>query len=109
MRLLCRRSTRVALLTKRHRQLCLQWAREHRDWTMDEWKRVAWSDESRFLIHHVACGIYAQASCSCFEGQKRRNALLNFIQEAVDKLTPGQKSIDRYDISARVFGLIFRN
>ncbi|GBM06688.1 hypothetical protein AVEN_227037-1 [Araneus ventricosus] len=20
---------------------------------MDEWKRVAWSDESRFLIHHV--------------------------------------------------------
>ncbi|GBO35378.1 Transposable element Tc1 transposase [Araneus ventricosus] len=28
-------------------------AREHRDWTMDEWKRVAWSDESRFLIHHV--------------------------------------------------------
>ncbi|GBM68248.1 hypothetical protein AVEN_268726-1 [Araneus ventricosus] len=27
--------------------------REHRDWTMDEWKRVARSDESRFLIHHV--------------------------------------------------------
>ncbi|GBM10228.1 Transposable element Tc1 transposase [Araneus ventricosus] len=26
---------------------------EYRDWTMDEWKRVAWSDESRFLIHHV--------------------------------------------------------
>ncbi|GBN57043.1 hypothetical protein AVEN_7045-1 [Araneus ventricosus] len=25
----------------------------HRDWTIDEWKRVAWSDESRFLIHHV--------------------------------------------------------
>ncbi|GBO01977.1 hypothetical protein AVEN_273698-1 [Araneus ventricosus] len=48
-----RRLTRVPLLTKRHRQLRLQWAREHRDWTMDEWKRVAWSDESRFLIHHV--------------------------------------------------------
>ncbi|GBM52227.1 Transposable element Tc1 transposase [Araneus ventricosus] len=44
---------RVPLLTKRHRQLRLQWAREHRDWTMDEWKRVAWSDEYRFLIHHV--------------------------------------------------------
>ncbi|GBO11725.1 hypothetical protein AVEN_47671-1 [Araneus ventricosus] len=48
-----RRPTRVPLLTKRHRQLRLQWAREHRDWTMDEWERVAWSDESRFLIHHV--------------------------------------------------------
>ncbi|GBN79947.1 hypothetical protein AVEN_97729-1 [Araneus ventricosus] len=47
------RPTRVPLLTKRHRQLRLQWAQEHRDWTMDEWKRAAWSDESRFLIHHV--------------------------------------------------------
>ncbi|GBM07838.1 hypothetical protein AVEN_138677-1 [Araneus ventricosus] len=53
MRLCSRRPTRVHLLTKRHRQLRLQWAREHRDWTMDEWKRVDWSDESRFLIHHV--------------------------------------------------------
>ncbi|GBN36159.1 hypothetical protein AVEN_25282-1 [Araneus ventricosus] len=48
-----RRPTRVPLLTKHHRQLRLQWAREHRDWTMDEWKRVASLDESRFLIHHV--------------------------------------------------------
>ncbi|GBL90891.1 hypothetical protein AVEN_189497-1 [Araneus ventricosus] len=31
-----RRPTRVPLLTKRHRQLRLQWAREHRDWTMEE-------------------------------------------------------------------------
>ncbi|GBN37285.1 hypothetical protein AVEN_160868-1 [Araneus ventricosus] len=53
MGLCSRRPTRVPLLTKRHRQLRLQWAREHRDWTMDEWKRVAWSDEARFLIHLV--------------------------------------------------------
>ncbi|GBM16915.1 Transposable element Tc1 transposase [Araneus ventricosus] len=53
MGLCSRRPTRAPLLTKRHRQLRLQWAREHRDWTMDEWKRVAWSDESRFLIHHI--------------------------------------------------------
>ncbi|GBM86404.1 hypothetical protein AVEN_247443-1 [Araneus ventricosus] len=50
MGLCSRRPTRVPLLTKRHRQ---QWSREHRDWTMDEWNRVASSDESRFLIHHV--------------------------------------------------------
>ncbi|GBN57888.1 hypothetical protein AVEN_26547-1, partial [Araneus ventricosus] len=52
MGLCSRRPTRVPLLTKRHRQLRLQWAWEHRDWTMDEWKRVVWSDESRPLIHH---------------------------------------------------------
>ncbi|GBM99995.1 hypothetical protein AVEN_77593-1 [Araneus ventricosus] len=32
-----RRPTRVPLLTKSHRQPCLQWALEHRDWTIDEW------------------------------------------------------------------------
>ncbi|GBL76894.1 Transposable element Tc1 transposase [Araneus ventricosus] len=48
-----RRPTRVPLLTKRHRQLRLQLSREHRDWIIDEWKRGVWSDESRFLNHHV--------------------------------------------------------
>ncbi|GFV73563.1 hypothetical protein TNCV_4524291, partial [Trichonephila clavipes] len=24
--------------------------REHRDWSVDRWKRVAWSDESRFRL-----------------------------------------------------------
>ncbi|GBM78387.1 hypothetical protein AVEN_79107-1 [Araneus ventricosus] len=46
MALCSRCTTRVPLLTKCHRHLRLQWAREHRDWTMDEWKRVKWSDES---------------------------------------------------------------
>ncbi|GBM33787.1 Transposable element Tc1 transposase [Araneus ventricosus] len=53
MGLCSRRPTGVPLLTKLHHQLRLLLAREHRDWTMDEWKRVAWSDESRFLIHDV--------------------------------------------------------
>ncbi|GBM51958.1 hypothetical protein AVEN_194254-1 [Araneus ventricosus] len=38
MGLCSRRLIRVPLLSKRHRQLCLEWAREHRDWTMNEWK-----------------------------------------------------------------------
>ncbi|GBN58371.1 hypothetical protein AVEN_17900-1 [Araneus ventricosus] len=51
---LCRRRpTRVPLLTKHHSQLRLQRAREHRDWTIDEWKRVISSDKSRFLVHRV--------------------------------------------------------
>ncbi|GBN65911.1 hypothetical protein AVEN_44374-1 [Araneus ventricosus] len=41
MGLYSRRPTSVPLLTKRRRQIRLQWAREHRDWTMDEWKTVA--------------------------------------------------------------------
>ncbi|GFV44217.1 transposase domain containing protein [Trichonephila clavipes] len=48
-----KRPTRVPLLTKRHRQLRLRWAREHHYWSMDQWERVAWSDESWFVIHHA--------------------------------------------------------
>ncbi|GFV93478.1 transposase domain containing protein [Trichonephila clavipes] len=51
MGLRSKRPTRVPLLTKRHSQLRLDWAREHHDWSMDQWERVAWSDESWFVIH----------------------------------------------------------
>ncbi|GFV48486.1 transposable element Tc1 transposase [Trichonephila clavipes] len=48
-----KRPTRVPLLTKWHRQLRLHWAREHRDWSMDQWERVTWSDESWFVTHYA--------------------------------------------------------
>ncbi|GFV63316.1 transposable element Tc1 transposase [Trichonephila clavipes] len=51
MGLRSKRPTRVPLLTKRHRQLRLPWTQEHHDWSMDQWERVDWSDESRFVIH----------------------------------------------------------
>ncbi|GFS88501.1 transposable element Tcb2 transposase [Trichonephila clavipes] len=43
-----RRPARLALLNARHRAARLAWAREHRDWRVEDWKRVAWSNESRF-------------------------------------------------------------
>ncbi|GFX18798.1 transposase domain containing protein [Trichonephila clavipes] len=36
MGLRSKRPTRVPLLTRRHRQLRLRWAREHYDWSMDQ-------------------------------------------------------------------------
>ncbi|GFU01359.1 transposase domain containing protein [Trichonephila clavipes] len=53
MGLRSKHSTNVPLLNKRHCQLRLRWAREHGDWFMDQWERVAWSDESQFVIHHA--------------------------------------------------------
>ena len=26
------------------------WAKKHKDWTLDQWKSVLWSDESKFEI-----------------------------------------------------------
>ena len=47
------RPVRVSMLTPVHRRKHQQWAREHQNWTTEQWKKVAWSDESRFLLHHV--------------------------------------------------------
>ncbi|GBN62814.1 hypothetical protein AVEN_66310-1 [Araneus ventricosus] len=46
-----RRPTRVPLMTARHKALRLAWACQHRHWTVDDWKHVAWSDESRFQLY----------------------------------------------------------
>ncbi|MCJ8739854.1 hypothetical protein PDJAM_G00052120 [Pangasius djambal] len=42
------------MLNPVHHPKHLQWAREHQNRTVEQWKKkVAWSDESRFLLHHV--------------------------------------------------------
>ncbi|GFX29304.1 HTH_Tnp_Tc3_2 domain-containing protein [Trichonephila clavipes] len=50
MGFLSHRPSKVLLLNVRHRAALLAWAREHRDWSVEDWKRIAWSDESRFRI-----------------------------------------------------------
>ncbi|GFS98447.1 HTH_Tnp_Tc3_2 domain-containing protein [Trichonephila clavipes] len=44
------RPTRVPLLKTCHRAAHLAGEREHRYWSVEDWKRVAWSDESRFRL-----------------------------------------------------------
>ena len=41
------------LLTPVHCRKNQQWASEHQNWTTAQWKKVAWTDESRFLLHHM--------------------------------------------------------
>ena len=38
------------LLTAKHRKERLRWAREHSTWTIEDWKRVIWTDETGFKI-----------------------------------------------------------
>ncbi len=37
----------------RHRQQSMKWAQDPRDWTVNDWEKVARSDKSRFLVHYV--------------------------------------------------------
>ena len=48
-----RRLVRVPMMTPVHCRKCLQWACECWNWTVEQWKKVAWSDESRFLFDHM--------------------------------------------------------
>jgi len=39
------RAVERALFTEKHAKKRLEWAREHRTWTREDWERVIWSDE----------------------------------------------------------------
>ncbi len=47
-----RRPHRVPLLSSKNRKRRLQFAQAHQNWTIEDWKNVVWSDESRFLLQH---------------------------------------------------------
>ncbi len=46
-----RRTHRVPLLSAKNRTWRIQFTQAHQNWTIEDWKNVAWSDESRFLLH----------------------------------------------------------
>lgn len=52
-RLRARRPIKRPALTQRHKDARLQWARDHIGWNIRSWKRIHWSDESRFLLKPV--------------------------------------------------------
>ncbi len=47
-----RRTHRVLLLSDKNRKRRLQFTQAHQNWTIEDCKNVAWSDESRFLLRH---------------------------------------------------------
>ncbi len=47
-----RRPHRVPLLSAKNRKRKIQLTQAQQNWTIEDWKNVAWSDESRFLLPH---------------------------------------------------------
>ncbi len=43
---------RVPLLSAKNRKRRLQFTQAHQNWTIEDWKFFAWSDESWFLLRH---------------------------------------------------------
>ena len=43
-------STRKPLVSEANRTARLQFAKDHKDWTVERWKHVLWSGESRYTL-----------------------------------------------------------
>ncbi len=52
MRYSSRRPHRVLLLSAKNRKRRLQFTQAQQNWTIEDWKIVAWSDESWFLLRY---------------------------------------------------------
>ncbi len=51
-----RRPHRVPLLSAKNRKRRLQFTQANQNWTIEDWKNVAWSDESRSMLRHSDVG-----------------------------------------------------
>lgn len=49
----CRRPIKRPLLTREHKRLRLAWCQARRRWNLANWRKIHWSDESRFLFSMV--------------------------------------------------------
>ncbi len=66
-----RRPHRVPLLSDKNRTRRIQFTQTHQNWTIVDWKNIAWSDESRFLLQHsdvrvrIWCKVHERMNPSC--------------------------------------------
>ena len=61
--LYCRRPATQPVLTARHRQQRLQWARQRQHWTWRQWRDVLFIDENRYCISPVHLEAFMLVSC----------------------------------------------
>jgi len=45
-----KKKVKKPLLSKKHQQTRLEWAKAHQHWTVDDWRRVVWSDETKINV-----------------------------------------------------------
>lgn len=57
-------ATKKPLLRRGNRHKRLQWAKEHANWTVDDWKNVLWSDESKFEVFGQRRRVFVRRSAA---------------------------------------------
>ena len=51
-------AARKALLRSQNKTKRLAWAKKHCHWTTEDWKKVLWTDESKFGVHKLLGGLF---------------------------------------------------
>ncbi|GFY24913.1 uncharacterized protein TNCV_2691041 [Trichonephila clavipes] len=83
-----RKPTRVSLLTARYKALRLTWARQHRQWTVDDWKYVTWSDESRFKLNRADGRLRTLPLASKTPDMSIIEHICHALERVVQKISP---------------------
>ena len=60
-----RKALKKPLLKKYHKRDRLRWAKDHKNWTVEQWNKVLWSDESSFTL-------FPRGEYLCKETARRR-------------------------------------
>ena len=55
-------ATRKSLLRPQNKKRRLQWAKQHEQLTVDDWKRVHWTDDSKFQIFGLKRIVYVRGN-----------------------------------------------
>ena len=70
------RSVPKPLVTKHHRQMRVNFARQHQHWTLEQWRNVLWSDESTFTVSDGARNyVYRQRGSNPLKPQYTRHTI----------------------------------
>ncbi|KAL6727611.1 hypothetical protein Aduo_009474 [Ancylostoma duodenale] len=65
-----RRPPRKPFMGPRNTRAILEWARAHLHWTIADWQRVVWSDESKFLLFGTDEIAYIRRPTECHYDRK---------------------------------------
>ncbi len=85
-----RRPHRVLLLSAKIRKQRLRFTQDHQNWTIEDWKNVVWSDESRFLLQH-SDGLLNHHQCAASTWMIQRQPQYN----GTSALTTHQLQVER--------------
>jgi len=98
----CLKTYDKQLLTKKIKIKSLAWAKEHKNWTLADWKRLMFFSDARWntFLHQK------QALLLCEEDCRRKCETITMSYQAIGKTCSIGKTIF-WDASATTVGLLF--